>query len=52
MIEKAASDKKCVKYDRNFRIEVFMTHAKNYKMEEKTFVINKKRKKNHNKLER
>ena len=37
MIEKAASDKNCSVFDRNFRMEVYMSEIKNYQMEEKTF---------------
>lgn len=39
MIDKAHSDKKHVKYDRNFRIEVHMSQIVNYKMESKSFKI-------------
>eukprot|EP00347_Sterkiella_histriomuscorum_P008249 403345808 len=34
MIEKASKDKKCAVFDRNFRIEVYMSRIKNYEMEE------------------
>ena len=37
MIEKASKDKKCVHFDRNFRIEVYMSRIKNYEMEESYF---------------
>ncbi|CDW89841.1 phosphatidylinositol--trisphosphate 3-phosphatase and dual-specificity protein phosphatase pten [Stylonychia lemnae] len=37
MIEKASKDKKCSVFDRNFRIEVYMSKIKNYQMEEVYF---------------
>ena len=37
MIEKAAKDKKCSKFDQNFRIEVYTSQIVNYRMEEKEF---------------
>lgn len=35
MIEKACQDKNSRKFDRNFRIEVYMSETKNYSMEMK-----------------
>lgn len=32
MIEKAAGDKKCTKFDQNFRIEVYTSQILNYEM--------------------
>jgi phosphatidylinositol-3,4,5-trisphosphate 3-phosphatase/dual-specificity protein phosphatase PTEN len=37
MIEKASSDKKCKKYDRNFRIEVHVSEIKTYEMVDTKF---------------
>ena len=37
MIDKAHKDKKCYKFDRSFRIEVYMSETRNYKMEKKNF---------------
>ena len=37
MIEKASKDKKCRKYDQNFRIEVYTSQIVNYQMETKEF---------------
>lgn len=34
MIEKASKDKKCTKFDRNFRMEVYMSKIRNYEMQE------------------
>ena len=37
MIEKASKDKKCSKFDQNFRIEIYTSQILNYKMEEHEF---------------
>jgi len=37
MIEKASNDKKNAVFDRNFRIEVYMSQIKNYEMVEQVF---------------
>lgn len=33
MIEKASKDKKCAKFDQNFRIEIYTSQINNYRME-------------------
>lgn len=37
-IEKASSDKKCKKFDRNFRIEIHVSEIKNYEMVDTNFI--------------
>lgn len=37
MIEKASKDKKCTKFDQNFRIEVYTSQINKYRMEEREY---------------